>query len=106
MKWSAIKKANIGCKEYAVFGYRLVDDQYYGEDGMADYPTSMPQNEWELEICNWYDKGYGGRVAGPASSTRYYKVFKDRNEANAMWKHIKTNEPDWESLKKLGFKRH
>lgn len=92
--------------EYAVTGFRLYDDTYYGEDGMADSPYNLPLDEWEIIVESWEPcYTYGGKVAGIMSRTRMKMDFKNQDEANRVWKFVKKNEPSYAQLEQMGFYR-
>ena len=106
MTWIRNFKADIDKKDYAVFGRQLFDTEYYGEFGMDDRASSKPMNEWSLEICSWEKLRYNRVEAGAISRTQLVKTFKDKDEANKMWKILKDNELTYDELETIyGFTR-
>lgn len=105
-RWKPVYTATLHMAEYAVTGFRLYDDAYYGEDGMADSPSTLPLDEWNIIIESWEPcYTYGGKVAGCMSRTRMKMGFKNRDETNRVWKFIKENEPTYAELEQMGFYR-
>lgn len=100
--WKQISKATLRLKEYAVFGYRLFDTNYYGPEGMWDRAESLPLDEFMLEVAVWYESRRG-KSAGEASPIKLRIVFDSKKEANKMWLFLKKNSPTLEELKKIGF---
>ena len=102
--WTRNFKADIDTDKYAVFGYRLVNNDYYGEDGMSDVRSSLPLDEYMLDIYNWGRDHMGRQMAGSVYSTiRYTKHYKSKEEANRDWLKIKKEQPNWIGLRKMGF---
>lgn len=105
-RWKPVHRATLHLRDYAVSAFRLCDDAYYGEYGMADSPSILPLNEWEIVIESWEPcYTYGGKMAGCMSRTRMRMDFKNRDEANRVWKFVKEYEPPYAELEQMGFYR-
>ena len=105
--WKKVGKATLKCKEYAVFGSRLYDMNYYGPEGMWDRAEPLPLDEFMIEACSWYDDPYRRdcRTAGWASPIQLSITFDNRDDANKMWLVLKKQSPSLEELKQVyGFK--
>ena len=100
MKWYRNYKADIETNEYMVVGYRLYDDEYYGPDGMWDNKSSIAEDKYRLEIYSWRPDFYNRhvRVADHCSDVKLKVEFNSKDEANAVWLHIKRNKPSIEQL--------
>ena len=95
MRWKRNYKADLESEEYAVFGYRLYDDHYYGPEGMWDMPESRPMDSYMLKIYSWHPDLHNKRykVADELSNFKLSVKFKDKDEANRMWLALKHNKP-------------
>jgi hypothetical protein len=104
MKWKRNYKGDIETKDYMVMTFVLVDDEYYGEYGMADYPDEIATDEYKIRICSWHDDIYrkGCRVADTFSDIRLEAIFKTREEANKIWLWLKHKNPTIDEIKKTG----
>lgn len=104
MKWVRNYKADIETDDYMVMGFVLIDDEYYGPDGMWDCKDEIATDECEICIYSWYDDIYrlGMKDAGPFSEVRLKAVFKTRKEANKIWLWLKNNKPTIDEIKKTG----
>ena len=81
-----------------------MDTRWYGEDGMSDSPSTLPLDEWRLDVCSWYKTRYGNK-AGSLSEVKLMKVFTSRDDANEMWKLLKHIDFTVDELLERGFKR-
>lgn len=104
--WKEVSKARLICKDYAVFGYRLYNMDYYGPEDMWDTPDPLPLDRYMLRVCNWYSDRWGSKSAGEASPVKFAIFFDDKEEANKMWLYLKKQDPTLEEVKKIpGFKK-
>lgn len=101
MKWMRNYDADIENEEYAVLGFRLYDDEYYGEDGMADRASCIAVDKWQIEIYSWrqdfHNKKY--KVADHCSDVKLRITFDNKDDANKFWLALKINKPSLEALK-------
>ena len=96
-RWVRKYKFDRPLKEYFVSCFELVTDD---EDRWS-------LGEYEISIRSWHEDLYNKqyKVADSFSEHRYQMTFRDKDEANRMWKWIVENEPDYEQLKAAGFKK-
>lgn len=105
-KWVEIRKATLLLDQYAVVGSRLVDDAYYGEDGMSDVRSTLPLDEYMLDVYSWGIDQRGDKIASSAwSKIRFTAKFKNKDDANKAWLKIKKERPSWKEIKCMGFCR-
>ncbi len=94
-KW--IRKHNFDryCEKYMVTCFELMDEEGYG---CGDY---------EIDVRSWHEDPYSKRykVADAFSEHRYKMTFRDKDEATRIWKWVVENEPDYDELKAVGFKK-
>ncbi len=93
-KWVRNYKGDKQCKDYMVTCFILMDE-------IGGYFLG----EYEISIHSWHKDFYSKKfkTADSFSEHRYKKAFKDKSEANKIWKWITENEPNYKQLENAGF---
>lgn len=93
-KWCRKYKGDLQCKKYMVTCFVLMDeiDGYF-------------EGKYEIAIHSWHADYHNPRfkVADSFSKYRYKMEFDNKKDANAVWSWIKSNEPTYKELEKIGF---
>lgn len=105
-KWLENTKAHAVCGAYLVVGWELCETAWYGDDGTADFPSTLPLGKYRLGVYNWETDRYGRSVAGDATSRiQMVADFNSKEAANKTWLELTTKDMSVEDVLNLGFRR-